>query len=179
MANVLFISERSIKDNSIIETNVEPKIIRLTIKEVQDLELYRILGKDLYNKIENEIIDKKNGAISDYSDEVKMLLEMYVKDFIIYGVLLNIPNPLNYKYTNKGSVNITDDNALNINGSSIENVKKFYRSKFDAYRLRLVEFINETCGAKNDNPAPYSIGWHLKNEPNYQRIYNNKVNKLG
>lgn len=169
MAKVLFISERQIKDNSIIEENVESKLVRITIKEVQQLELLPIIGQKLYKEIEDAKLDKKNDSNFQYSDEIQTLLDNYINDFLIYGVLLSIPNALNYKYSNKGTVNITDANATNVIGSEIENVKRYYRAKYDAYRLRLVEYVNANCGGTK-SPAQYSTGWYLKNEPDAQKI---------
>lgn len=156
----LFIAERTIKAHSIINENVEAKVIRLTIKEIQDLELFPILKDKLYGEVENEIVKRKQDSNYVMDEKIKNLLDSYIKDFLIYATLLNITTPLNYKYGNKGVSNITDANADNIVGGQIENAKKFYRTRYDTYRKRLIDFVNESCGA-NTTVAPFSTGWYL------------------
>lgn len=175
---ILFISEKSIKSNSIIEENLESKLIRLSIKEVQDLELFPILGKELYEKISNQIYDNLQDETYEFDVDIKELLDFYIKDFLIYSVLLNITTSLNYKYTNKGTLSITDAYAVNIVGGNIENVKKHYRSRYDSYRKRLVDYINKSCGG-NTVVAPFSTGFYLTNSVNKADLYKAKSNKTG
>ncbi|WP_313235732.1 DUF6712 family protein [Sphingobacterium multivorum] len=176
--DILFISSALIKKNSIIEENVTDKVIRITLKEVQDLELFPILGDTLYGRFENQKYLKSQDSNFEYDDDIQ-ILNKYVKDFLIYGVLLAIPNALNYKYTNKGTVNITDANADNIVGGNIESVKKFYRTKYDAYRKRLVDYVNKCNATAGSVVAPFSTGWFLTDEPNYAEIAKARANKTG
>lgn len=175
--NILFISTKYIKSNSIIEENLDEKLIKITLKEVQDLELFPILGDELYGRYENQKYDKSQDSSFEFDDDIE-ILNNYVKDFLVYGVLLAIPTALNYKFTNKGTVNITDANANNVVGSNVESIKKYYRSKYDAYRKRLVDYVNESCGT-GTVVAPYSTGWYLKNVPNYNELAKAKANKTG
>ncbi|WP_099369865.1 hypothetical protein [Sphingobacterium sp. 1.A.5] len=175
----LFISERTIKDNSIIEENIESKLLRIVTKEIQQLELLPILGQDLYTEVENEVLAKIEDKDYIIKDDINILLKTYIQDFLIYGVLLNITTSLNYKYTNKGTLNITDANADNIVLGEIESIKKYYRSKYDSYRMRLVEYVNKSCSTTGDIVAPFSTGWYIKDEPNYVKIYEDRANKTG
>lgn len=177
---ILFISERAIKENSILEENLESKLIRITLKEIQQLDLLPILGEKLYKDIEAEITTKIANDTYEMDADIKLLLDRYIKDFLTYGVLLNIPTSLNYKATNKGFLNITDANAKNIEGGEIENVKRYYRSKFDAYRLRLIEYVNKSCGiAVGQSPAQYSTGWYLTRQPDIVKIKEARHYKTG
>ena len=59
---VLFVSEKAIKENSIIEDNTDSKIIKITLDEIQQLELKPIIGDELYNEIESEIVKKSEDS---------------------------------------------------------------------------------------------------------------------
>ena len=178
MSKVLLLSERTIKGNSIIEENIETKLVRITLKEVQDLDLMTILGEKLYLEVENEYIQRNNDKTYEIEPSIKLLMDNYIKDFLIYAVLLNIPNSLNYKYTNKGTTSLTDTNATQI-GGNIENVKRFYRVKYDAYRLRLIEYVNKCNGVNNTAVASYSTGWYLKQTPDVVKIAEAQHYKTG
>ena len=113
--------------------------------------------------------------------EIKTLKEDYINDFLIYGVLLDITTNLNYKYTNKGTVAMTDAFAENINLAEIESVKKYYRAKFDAYKLRLIEYLSNCEGVNipSSGKGGYNTGFYIKPEPNYIEIAKARANKTG
>ena len=47
-ANILFISEQTLKDRSLLQDNIDPKLIKPTIKQAQDMFIEPILGTGLY-----------------------------------------------------------------------------------------------------------------------------------
>ena len=51
MANVLFISEATLKAETVISENVDPKILIPTIKEAQNIYILPLLGTNLYNDL--------------------------------------------------------------------------------------------------------------------------------
>ena len=75
MAIAKFISETYIKENSIVNGNVDDKYIGSTIILCQKMYLIDILGTALYNEINNEIVagtvstDNAN-LIRDYINDV-------------------------------------------------------------------------------------------------------------
>jgi len=56
-ANILFISETTLKDRSLLQDNVDPKLIRPTIKQAQDMYIEPILGTGLYQELQTQIED--------------------------------------------------------------------------------------------------------------------------
>lgn len=175
--SILLLSEKYIKDNSILDENLTSKVIKITLKQVQDFKLQPILGQDKYEEVIAEYTkysQDKNYTID--ADLVKLKKE-YVNDFLIYSVLHEITTPLNYKFTNKGTLSITDANAENINLGEIESVKKYYKVKADAYRQRLIEHLND--GHTPLGTVSYNTGFYLKNDLNYERIAKAKANKTG
>lgn len=178
MAKVLFISERSIKDNSIIEDNTDSKIVRLTVEEVQLLELQPILGKALYSEIEAEIIAKSTSTdpAFEMSEKIVDLLEV-IKPFLIYGVLANIQTPLTYKATNKGFNVKNDTNSTSTSGANLEYVKRYYNGKFDAFKSRLLRHL-KSIGCGSETAGEYSTGWNLRRRSNSAEILENLNYKI-
>ena len=161
MSKVLFISERSLKENSVIEFNTDSKILRLTVQEVQELELKKIIGKELYNELEAEIVSKSEDNNYLIPDNYVNMLEI-IKPFLIYGTLSYLMVPLTYKITNKGAVVKEDTNATTTDGGNLQYVMNYYRTKFDAYKQRLIEELGNCCskGFMYDDLG-YSTGWHI------------------
>ena len=60
--NILLISEKFIKENSILDENLESKIVKITIKEVQNLKLKTLLGDKKYQEIIDEYLKKVNDS---------------------------------------------------------------------------------------------------------------------
>ncbi|MES2265595.1 MAG: hypothetical protein V4520_02465 [Bacteroidota bacterium] len=182
MKNIRFISETAIKENSVIETNVDAKIISNTISEVQELELKPILGKDLYNELTNEVVSAS--TISGYIISAKNieLLDDYIKPFLIYGTLSYGFIPLHYKVTNKGVNRKNDERATTVDLKELEAVKDNYDNKFSAYKIRLVnhlEIDSTACDTTIDSTGD-STGWYLPdNTANLQDYFEALANKTG
>ena len=49
MSRVLFISESYVKDNTVLDENVDAKLLRNVIEDVQRIKFEQYLGTDLYN----------------------------------------------------------------------------------------------------------------------------------
>ncbi|OYD44895.1 hypothetical protein CHU00_14875 [Sphingobacterium cellulitidis] len=182
MTNILLISEKFIKENSILDENLESKIIKITIKEVQNLKLKPLIGTKKYQELIDEYLKKVEDSSYEIDEELKTLKEDFINDFLIYGVLLDITTYLNYKYSNKGTVAMSDAFAENINLAEIESVKKYYRAKFDAYRLRLIEYLSNCEGSESvpvTGKATYSTGFYIKPQSNYYNVAKATANKTG
>src|SRR5690606_26206290 len=118
------LSEKYIKDNSILDENLTSKVIKITLKEVQDFKLQPILGQEKFDELCIEYRKWQNDKTYPIDPELVKLKKEYINDYLIYSVLHEITTPLNYKFTNKGTLSITDANAENINLGEIESVKK-------------------------------------------------------
>lgn len=163
MKKILFISERSIKDSSIIEQNTDSKIVRLTVAEVQDLELLPILGKTLYSELEEEIVKKSEDSSYEIPDNYLDMLDI-IKPFLIYGTLTYIAVPLTYKATNKGLAVKNDTNASVTDGSDLQYVINYYSKKFDAYKNRLIDEFGKYCSTDfMTKDLGYSTGMYIQN----------------
>jgi len=173
------ISEKYIKENSILDENLSPKLIKITVREVQDMKLKPILGEEKFNELVEEYTKRHNDTNYAIEPEIQSFKKDYVNDFLIYAVLLDITTSLNYKFTNKGTKTITDANASDVTLGEIESVKKYYRAKYDTYKLRLIEALNQSCSSGSSTKSTYSTGFYIKSEPNAYEIARAKANKTG
>lgn len=180
---VAFISEQTIKENSIIETNVDAKIIANTILEVQDLELQPILGKDLYNSLANEIVSASTISAYTISASGKTLLDEYIQPFLIYGTLSYGFIPIHYKFTNKGLNRKNDENATTADSKELEYIRGNYQTKFDSYKQRLIKHLSidldEQIGSTVDSSGE-STGWYIPDYSlNLEEYFQGLANKTG
>ncbi|GAA4907164.1 hypothetical protein [Mucilaginibacter defluvii] len=143
MKRVQFLTVQELKANSIIQTNVDEKILNQCIVEFQDLELSQILGKATYKRLVNVLISGATISGYTYAEDDVLLLE-HIKPVMIYGSLLYSLSPLQQKVSNKGIQNITDANAQMGDADKLRNN---YNSKLEGYKKLLMEYM-ET----DDNP---------------------------
>lgn len=179
----LFISESTIKSNSIIEPAVDSKIIANTIFEVQDLELKPVLGNDLFNAISNEVLSASTISGYTITPGNLELLETYIKPFLIYGTLSYGFVPLHYKLTQKGVVRKNDEKSTTASFDELQSVKDTYDSRFATYKQRLVKHLEIDLNAPTDaivDSSGNSTGWYLPdNTYDLQEFFEGLANKTG
>lgn len=177
MINLL--SEKYIKENSILDENLNSKLIKITLREVQDIKLKPILGAEKYNELIEEYTKYTQNKSYIIDPELVKLKKEYINDFLIYSVLYDITTALNYKFTNKGTKTITDANASDVTLGEVESVKKYYRAKMDTYKLRLIEYLDQSCGTGSPKKSGFTTGFYIKSEPNSYEIAKARSNKTG
>ena len=174
---VLFVSERTIKDSSIIEETLDSKILKVSTLEIQELELKPIIGKKLYIEIEDEIVKKSQDNSYEIPEKYLDMLES-IKPFIVYGVLTTIIIPLTYKATNKGFAVKNDTNADVQSGRDLQYIMNFYKSKFDAYKNRLIEEFGKHCSTDfMEKDLGQTTGWYIQNKGKIRNRVDRIVNK--
>ncbi|WP_121811007.1 DUF6712 family protein [Mucilaginibacter kameinonensis] len=184
MRQITFISVDYLKENSIIQANVEEKILSQAILEFQELELEELIGSTVYKRLSNEVVSAT--TISGYTiPDVDSDLLRYIKPFMLYGSLLNSLNPLHYKVSNKGVQKLNDDNATTADKSDIDALRSTYTTKKDAYKKRLLDYL-KTDEDPDTNPAPDAdstfsfTGISLSDDTfNYEDLYRASVYKTG
>lgn len=187
MKQITFLTVQELKEDSIIQSNVDEKILHQSILEFQELELEPLIGKKTYRRLSNVLVSA--ATISSYliTDEDSELLFDYIKPFLKYGAIINSLNPLHYKVTNKGVQKLTDDSSINGDKSDIEALRNSYGFKKDAYKARLAEYIrtddNEetVITACNDIDTTFSFtGIAMSDDTyDYDAVYKNAFYKNG
>jgi hypothetical protein len=169
MKKILLISVSDVKENTLITSNVEEKVIINSILETQDLELLPILGKLTYKRLLSEV--EQSITVANYVLSVpdKALLDEYIKPVMIYGTLVNSFIPIHYKLSNKGAQSKTDTNSKTADKSELELLRGHYVGKFENYKRRLIDYLTEDDD-KTTNPEQgldttyQSTGWLLPDD---------------
>lgn len=151
MAQVILLSEATLKQRSILQDNVDMKVVSPAILDVQEEYILPILGTSLYNDLLEQVT---NTLTNDY----RTLLDDYITRCMIWYCKFELPMDLTYKYFNK-SVGVM--NAENMNAASMDELQYVLnraKNKAEWYAERLTKFLLS-------NPTKYPL---YLNQPNAQ-----------
>lgn len=133
--NVLFITEKNLKDLGIVSSNVDSALLTPVIKLTQETELNRLLGTGLYSHLQDAILANTLNA-----DEI-FLLNSYVQQVLIWGTAMNLPLFLTYRYANAGIVRVQGDNSALPTLAEIQALKDEAKEMFGYYSNRMILHI--------------------------------------
>ena len=99
MADILFIKESYLKEMSVINDNVDMKILKPTIIMVQDLYLQEILGTPLFEDLKTKIT--ADPTLSTYPNEL-LLMDSYISKCLVWYIKMEAIMEFKFRYMNKG-----------------------------------------------------------------------------
>lgn len=132
----LFISEKDLKESSVLHENMDMKLVEPVIRDCQKLYIKRILGTALYQKLQDEI----NAAT--LAGNYKTLMDDYVQPALTRWVMYEIPTYLSYKFMNK---NILKQAGQNAEKADPEEMK------------RLMDFLKVRAEEESENVTKYLL----------------------
>ena len=141
--NIGFIDVDTIKNNSIIDQNIDDKLIEFSIDKAQEIRILEILGSELYNTLSTKIL---NNTIGGY---YQTLLDIYISKALIEWTVFYLYTDAAYRFTNKSVVKRTNDNTMNVEDGTIRDLKRHQKSIAEFYSNRIVEFLTN-----NQNQFP-------------------------
>lgn len=163
MDKILLISETNLKENSLVQLNVDTKILAQTILQSQFTQLRPVLGDTLYNKVLDDVKQTVND--SGYSQQYKELLEGYIQPYLTVEVQRNLIINLSYRLTNKGILKYTDSNASTLGSSDTEYVKNYFDNLTSSYKVALIDYLHDNNLIENCNTDNHiegeATGWFL------------------
>lgn len=137
--NILIISPALLKERTALHDNVDEKLIYPEIKAAQDLYIKPILGSALYTKLLNDInTDALTGVYQTLVDD-------YLIDALCNYVLSEIPEAINYQYTNKGLVSKTTDNSNQSSMSDMYSIVSKYKNRAEHYQKEAVKYLKQNA----------------------------------
>lgn len=134
-----FISETFIKETTILNENVDPKLIAPAIIEAQDMHIQTIIGSELYNKIDTMIGDKSITGTTNAP--YKLLLDNYIQPALKYYTLAELVLPMSFKLMNKSISSRSSDNANPISVDDFALVRETFMNKAEFYGQRLMYYL--------------------------------------
>lgn len=138
--NILIISPEILKDRVAVHSNMDDKLIYPEIKAAQDMYILPLLGTALFDKILSDI---SGGTLAgDY----KTLVDSYLIDTLCNYVMAEMPDAINYQFTNKGVVTKTADTGTAPSISDMYNVVDKYKKRAEHYEERTRRYLMQSIG---------------------------------
>lgn len=136
MARVFLVSTKTLKENSVINNNVDDMYVLPAVEYAQDSGLQPLLGTKLYNRL----MDLVESGITEEND-YKYLLDEYITPYLINKVTADIQIPLSFKLRNQGVVQQTGENTYVPSLKDMQYVAQSYENKANFYANRLSDFL--------------------------------------
>ena len=165
------ISEKTLKENSVINNNVDSMYILPAIQYSQDEGLQLLIGTKLYEKL-MELVE--TGAITNPENKhYKLLLDEYVTPYLINKVTAEIQIPLSWKLRNQGVVVQNGEHTYVPSIRDVQYVVQNYENKANFYGNRMSDYLianiklfpeyhnKSNCSGILGNKNSYNTGIYL------------------
>lgn len=131
----LFITEKQLKDASLINENVSMFKLRPTVIMCQEMHIQPIIGSDLYKELQTQIIG------NSLSPENETLLADYIQPCLQMWVMMEAPMALGFQFRNKNVERGTDTNSREASIQELQRLMDNYRNKAEWYSERVTRFL--------------------------------------
>lgn len=132
---VLLLSEKTLKQDSLINDNVDPMYILPAIQIAQEQGLQQLIGTLLYKRICHYV------DTGEVPEDYRELLDEYITPYLEYKVMADIQIPLSYKFRNLGVNQTTDERTYNQSLRDTQYLIEYYDNKAKFYSNRLFEYL--------------------------------------
>ena len=139
MNNILLISEKTVKENSLVSNNVDGKYIQNAIRTAQDISLQPIIGQKLFERLCEGVSEQNLTEL-----ETK-LISTYIQPVLLNAVMSDLVLQLSYKFRNIGTVQTTDTNIMMPSLNELQYIREDYNMKAAFYMNRLSDFLEANC----------------------------------
>lgn len=163
MATILFISEATLKAETFISENVDPKILVPTIKEAQNIYILPLLGTNLYN----DLVFNVSG--NTLSSEYITLLNDYIAPCLVKYSVYECILPLSFKFQNKNIGIKSSEFSQQANMDDVRYLLDFTKSRAEWYAERVSRFLlaNQTTYPKYLTQENANVDTIYPNANNY------------
>lgn len=147
--NILLVSPAELKQESLINQNVEEKVLNVIIQTAQEIYLCKIIGTPLYRRLQELVYNKLHEDDGNEGDKIdgqgfetyNELLENYVKPYLKYKAVEQFTVENSFKMRNVGVVRNADTNVSYVDLDSIRFLQHHYNTYVAEYEDRLSKFI--------------------------------------
>jgi len=137
MSKSLFTTAAILKLETIVDENVDDRLITPSIEYAMDFKLHPILGTDLYNKLQDDVI--ADTVTGDYLT----LMDDYIFPAIKYRVMDDLTFETTNRFRNKGVQTLSSDKAQPISRSDQQYVSERFERKAEEMEQRLIDYLCE------------------------------------
>ena len=135
MATTLFITPEDLKQNTILNGNVDTDMFIQFIKIAQQMHVQNYLGTQLYDAITEKI--KTNTLTQDYID----LLTDYIQPMLIHFAMIDYLPFANYQIRNGGVFKHKSENSESTSKDELDILVQKHRTFADFYAQRFVDWM--------------------------------------
>lgn len=136
MRNIYLISEKELRQASMIDDNVDSTFLTYSIMQAQETGLQEVIGSELYESILKQVEEH-----TFLNDDYKTLLDKYIQPYLVNETMAQIVIPIQYKIRNAGIVVGNDQHYQNMNMADVERVQESYKHKAVFNANRMIEFV--------------------------------------
>ena len=180
MQNTLLISEAKVKAFTDINNNLDPSLIKSTIREAQIIHITRLLGTKLYDKI---IDDVDAGTLTG---NYKSLVDDYIQDSLLYWSYYESLESIYLRPRNNGLLQPQGgDNALSVDMLVYDKKRRSVKNKAEYFSERLVDYLcfnnslfPEYGTEQNDEIFP-DAGTQFKSPIVFRNTIRDNIEQLG
>ncbi len=171
------ISSNYLYNSSILDDNVDPKLLDSNIVYAQNTHIQEILGEALYMSIMNQ------SAANIYTSVYyQTLLYNWIQPALMYWALYESAPYIQFKFTNKSILKQTSDHSEAIALTDLTYLRNDLRNKAEAYTSRVREYIinnpsqlpeyyqTVNMGAIRPNNTAYDSGWQFSSPSEWTKI---------
>ena len=169
MTESLFISEDFLKNNSVINGNVDYDLLKPTIIMAQDFYIQEILGTNLFEDLVSKI--QSNTLNSDET----ILIQKYIQKTLMWFVLMESTLDFKFRLMNKGVMVKSSENSQPADTKELLMLMDNRRNKAERYAELLTKYLTfnmkkfpnyrtTTLTGMNASSTNYTTGIYLDDE---------------
>lgn len=145
----LFISPTEIKATTILDENVDDKLLRTVIEEAQNIHIHPIIGTGIFEELKTQKIAGTLTALNT------TLVNTYLQPALKFWVLYEGIDVFVYKFMNKSVVKKNSENSASIDLDELRRLQDRFRDKAEWYSERATKYLQQT---QSSYPLYYNPG---------------------
>ena len=131
---VLFVNPSILKEIC-LDNNIDEKMLRNTIKDVQDIELEPIIGTSMYESLISKI------SSNTLNDNEKYLIKNKIFNVILAGVNYRLSDNLMFRYANSGVLKDSNANSVVLSTDELRILNNNKKEILTHHRKRLIDYL--------------------------------------
>lgn len=130
-----FITEKYLKENTPIDDNTDSKLLKMAMREAQDIYIRDLIGSGIYD----ELCDQINADTVTADNET--LLKHYIQPALKYYVLYNSAQSMSFQLVNKGIVTRNSEFQSPADINAITSLMNAWKDRGEYYSERLTNYL--------------------------------------
>jgi hypothetical protein len=135
MATVSFIPISYIKRNTLLDSNIDEKTVRIALIDTQEQDLMPAIGTSMYNYLCNGIINKNFDQLHQW------LMVAKIWPCLLHGIQAKILKHLSLRYTNAGIETMDKNGAIPASIAQINSLAKDRESSMHQQIDLLIRYL--------------------------------------